>query len=131
MAPLDAETVRPRARHVVEADRFWRRRLRNIEDEKSGAGVLALVAGEPFGIHIEQIVADDAELVAMHAGRRAKFANLVRLLRIAHVMHGEAFRAVIARATDRPDIGVTLVHLHQTAAAPRRRRIVAKQAEVL
>src|SRR5262249_25305172 len=43
----------------------------------------------------------------------------------------EAFRAVIARAADRPDIGMALVYLDEAAAAPGRRRIVAKEAEVL
>src|SRR4029077_18998496 len=73
----------------------------------------------------------DTELVAMHAGRRAEFADLGRLSRIAHVMHGEALRPVIARAADRADIGMTLVNLNETPAAPRRRRIVAEEPEVL
>ena len=127
---IDAETMRARTRHVVEADRFRRRRLRHVEDEKTGAGVLAFVAGKPLGIHVEQIVADDAQLVAMHAGRGAEFADLFRASRIAHVMDGEAFGAAIARAADRADISMALVHLDQAAAAPRRRRIVAEQAEV-
>ena len=67
----------------------------------------------------------------MHAGRRAEFADLVRLFRIAHVVHGEAFRAVITRAADRADIGVALVQLDKAAAAPRRRGIVPEQAEVI
>jgi len=128
---IDAEAVRAGARHVVEADRLRRRRLRNVEDEEAGAGVLAFVAGKPLRIHIEQIVADDAQLVAMHAGRGAKFADLCRTSRIAHVMDGEAFRPVKARAADRADIGMAFVHLDQAAAAPRRCRIVAEQAEVL
>ena len=76
---IDAEAMRAGARHVVEADRLRRRRRRDVEDEKAGARVLALVAGEPLRIHVEQIVADDAQLVAMHAGRRAEFADLLRL----------------------------------------------------
>ena len=127
---IDAEAVRAGARHVVEADRLRRRRRRDVEDEKAGARVLALVAGEPLRIHVKQIVADDAQLVAMNARRRAEFADLVRLFRIAHVVHGKAFRAVIARAADRADISVALVDLHQRAAAPGRRRVVADQAKV-
>ena len=127
---IDAETVRAGARHVVEADRLRRRRRRNVEDEKAGARVLALVAGEPLGIHVKQIVADDAQLVAVNAGRRAELADLVRLFRIAHVVDGKAFRAVIARAADRADISVALVDLNQSAAAPRRRRVVADEPEI-
>src|SRR5262249_56489960 len=94
-------------------------------------GVLRLSPGGPPRIPVEEIVADNAELMAMHARRRAEFTDLLRLLRIAHVMHGEAFRPVIARAADRPDIGMALVHLHEAAAAPRRRRIPAEQPAVL
>ena len=128
---IDAEAMRSGTRHVVKPDRLRRGRRRHVEDEKSRARVLALVAGEPLRIHVEQIVADDAQLVAMNAGRRAEFADLLRLLRVAHVMHGEAFRPVVARAADRAHIGVPLVHLHQAAAAPSRRRVVAEQAKVL
>src|SRR5262249_55795505 len=39
--------------------------------------------------------------------------------------------AVLARAVAGPDIGVPLLHLHEAAAAPRRRRIMTEQAEVL
>ncbi len=126
---IDPEAMRAGAGHVVEADRLRRRRLRNIENEKAGARILAFVAGEPLRVHVEQIVADDAQLMAMHAGRRAEFADLVRLSRIAHVVHGKAFRAVEARAADRADISVALVHLHQAAAAPGGRSVVAEAGE--
>src|SRR5665213_2746857 len=67
----------------------------------------------------------------MHAGRCAELADLMRPSRIAHVVHGETLRAVEARATDGADIGVTLVHLHQTAAAPGSRSVVTEQAKIL
>src|SRR5262249_61475775 len=57
-------------------------------------------------------------------------ADFVRLVRTPPVMPGEAFRAVIARAADRPDIGIALMDLDQAAAAPRRRRIVAEKPKV-
>ena len=76
---IDAEAVGTGARHVVEADRLRCRRRRDVEDEEAGARVLALVAGEPLRIHVEQIVADDAQLVTMDAGRRAEFADFFRL----------------------------------------------------
>jgi hypothetical protein len=50
---IDAEAMRSGAGHVVKADRLRRRRRRDIEDEEAGADVLALVAGEPFRIHVE------------------------------------------------------------------------------
>ena len=118
---IDAETVRAGSRHIVEADRLGRRRCRNVENEKAGAGVLALVAGEPFRIHVEQIVADNAQLVAMDAGRRAEFADLLWLLRIAHVVDGKTFRAVEARAADGADIGVALVESAPGCRRPRPR----------
>ena len=128
---IDAETMRARSGHVVEADGLRRCRLRHIEDEKAGAGILAFVAGKPLGIHIKQIVADDAQLVTMHAGRGMEFADLFRTARIAHVMNGETFGTVEARPADGADISVAFMHLNQAAAAPRRRRIVAEQAEIL
>jgi hypothetical protein len=64
------------------------------------------------------------------AGRRAEFADLLRLSRIAHVMHGEALGTVETRPADRADVSVTLMDLNQAAAAPGRRRIVADEAEI-
>src|SRR5579871_5342051 len=66
----------------------------------------------------------------MHAGRRAEFADFCRPARIAHVMNGEAFRAVEARTADRADIGMAFVHLHQAATAPGGRWIVAEQTKI-
>ena len=118
---VDAETVRAAARHVVEADLFRLARVLDVEDVEAAAAILALVAGEFLRVHIEQVVADTAELVAVHAGRRAKLGDLVRLARIGHVVDGEAFRRVETGAADRADIGVALVDLDQTAAPEGRR----------
>ena len=128
---VDAEAVRPAARHVDEADLARRLRPADVEDEEAGAGIAPLVAGKPLRIHVEQVVGRDAQLVAMHARRRLELGDLARLARVAHVMHREAFLAVEARAADRAHIGKALVHLHEAAAAPGGRAVVAEQAKVL
>ena len=115
---VDAEAVRAAAGRVVEGDLARLVGLADVEDEQPGAGVLALVADQPLGIDVEMMVADDAHLVAMHAGRGAELVDLLRIARVAHVMRGEALRPVVARAADRADIGVALVHLDDAAAAP-------------
>ena len=126
---VDAEAVRAGARRVVEADLLRRIGLADVEDVEAGAGVAALVAGEPLRIDVEDVVADDAQLVAMHAGRRLELPHLLRLARVAHVVDREAFRRKAARRADRADIGVAVVHLDQAAAAPGGRLVVAEQAE--
>ena len=112
--------------------RFGASGLADVEDVEAGAGVAARVAGQALGIHVEKVVADDAQLVAMHAGRRLELPHLLRLARIAHVVDREPLGAgePARGAADRADIGIAVVHLDQAAAAPRGGRIVAEQAEV-
>jgi hypothetical protein len=71
--------VRPAAGRVVEADFARLVGLADVEDEQPGAGVLALVADQAFGIDVEMVVADDADLVAMHAGRGEELEHLLGL----------------------------------------------------
>src|SRR6185437_1573933 len=97
----------------------------------TSAAVLAFLAGELLGIDVKQVVSDEAQLVTMHARRRAEFGDLVRLARVGDVVDGEALRRTEARAADRADIGKALAHLDDAAAAEGGRRIVAEQAEVL
>ena len=115
---IDAEAVRAGAGRVVEADLFRLAALRDVEDEQAGAGVAAGLAAEPLGVHVENIAVDHAELVRMHAGRRLHLGDLLRLPRVAHVVDGETFGAVVARVADRADIGKALVDLDDRAAAP-------------
>src|SRR5262249_47570181 len=128
---VDAEAVRPAARHVTEADLARRIRLADVENVEAGARVLARFARQPLGIHIENVLADDAQLVHVHAGRRAELMHFARLARVAHVMDGEALGAVEARAADRAHVGVPARDLYQAAAAPGGVRGMAEQAEVL
>ena len=127
---VDTETVRAAARHVVEADLPGLLRILHIENVQAAAAILAFVAGKLFGIDVEQIVADETQLMAVHARRRAEFSDLVRFARVGNVMDGEAFGAVVARAADRADIGKALFDLDQTAAAPGRGRIMTEQPEI-
>src|SRR5262249_8673289 len=128
---VDAEAVRAAAGHVVEADLARRRRLADVENVEAGARVSARFARQPFGVHVKNIFADDAQLVHVHAGRRAKLGDLAGFARIAHVVDGKALRPVEARAADRAHVGVAVLDLHQAAAAPGGRGIVADEAEVL
>src|SRR5262249_28677369 len=98
---IDAEAVRAGARRVVEADLLGLIGLADVEDEEAGACVAAAVAGKALGIDPQDVVADHAQLVAMHAGWRAEFKNLLGILRIAHVVRRESFGRVAARGADR------------------------------
>jgi hypothetical protein len=128
---VDAEAMRAAARHVVEAHLSRLCRRADVEDEEPGARVLAGIALEPFRIDVQQIVADQPQLVHVHARRRFVLPDLPGPGGIAHVVGGEAFRRVERRAADRADIGMTVLDLAQAASTECRRRIVAEQAEIL
>src|SRR5215831_7639050 len=126
---VDAEAMRAAAGRVEEADFARLVGLADVEDEEAGAGVLAFVAGQPFGVHVEMMVADDAHFVTMDAGWGAELVDFFRIARIAHVMRRKTFRPVIARAADRTHIGVALVNLDDAAAAPGGAAIMPEQFE--
>jgi hypothetical protein len=128
---VDAETVRAAARHVVKADLPGLARVFDVENVKAATAVFAFVACELLGIHIEKVVADEAQLVTVHALRCAKLGDLVRLARVRHVMDCETFRRVETGAADGADIGVAVLDLDQTAAAKGRGRIVTQQPEIV
>src|ERR1051326_194707 len=128
---VDPEAVRAAAGHVVKTDLARLGRLADIEDVESGTRVAPRFARQPLGIHIKNVLADDAQLVHVHARRRAELADLARFGRIAHVVDGETLGAVEARAADRAHVGVAARDLRQAAAAPGGVTIMAEQAEVL
>src|SRR5262249_3716662 len=122
---VDAEAVRTGAGRIVEADLLRLAALADVEDEEPGAGIAAGLAAEPFRVDVEDVAVDHAQLVRMHAGRRLHLSHFPRLARVAHVVDGEAFRSVEARAADAADIGEALVDLDDAAAAPAGGRIMA------
>ena len=127
---VDAKAVRAGARRVVEADLLGLAAFADIEEEEAGARVAADIASEPLGINVENVAIDHAQLMRMHAGRRFHLGDLVRVARVAHVVDGEAFRPVEARAADAAHVSVALVDLDNTSATPTGGRVVAKYAKV-
>ena len=80
LAPVvDAEAVRTATRHVVEGDLLGLAGIADVVDEEPGAGVLALVAGQPLGIDVDDVVAHEPRLVHVHARRGDDLGDLVRL----------------------------------------------------
>src|SRR5262252_459657 len=129
-APIvDTEAMRSAARHVVEADLLRRIRLGDVEDIEPGACIHALLARQAFGIDVKNVISDNTQLVTVNTGGRAEFVDFLWLLRIAHVMGSEAFRGISARCSDRSDIRIALVHLHQAPATPGGGGVMAEQAE--
>src|SRR5690242_12509226 len=59
---VDAEAVRPIAGQIVKADLLWLAAFRDVENEKTGPGVAPRIPGKAFGIHVEEVAVDDAEL---------------------------------------------------------------------
>src|SRR5262245_10228353 len=127
---VDAEAMRARAGRVVETDFLRCLGPADVEDVEAGTGIAALIAGQALRVDVQNVVADRAQLVTVHAGRRLELPHLARVARVAHVVHRKTFRRKAARRAHRSDVGVPLVHLDQAAAAPGGGRIMADEAKV-
>ena len=87
---VDAEAVRAASRHVVEADRLRLAALRDVEDEQAGARVACPCRRRAARSSRRAGRRRRCAACGSGTGRRAELADLVRLPRFAHVMHGEA-----------------------------------------